>query len=192
MVQSYISPWLRAIFENETLILKLQFLLQSFMMKWKQQILFFMCIHIHLSEGPVMKELFFLLCSMTQPMFLGGLIRYFSPGSDMNRDTAYLYAAGVVVCSFFIVLIENPLWLAALHAGMKMRVGTCSLIYRKVNLSATNLEIDFSFPFLYNFIFLSWFYVLSVHYDALDKLLIRYFAFIRLWKKKEDLLGSNR
>lgn len=84
---------------------------------------------------------------MTQPIFLGGLIRYFSPGSDMDHDAAYLYAAGVVVCSAFIVLIENPVWLAALHAGMKMRVGTCSLIYRKVNLSATNLEIDFCISF---------------------------------------------
>lgn len=90
---------------------------------------------------------------MTQPIFLGGLIRYFSPGSDMNRDTAYLYAAGVVVCSTFIVLIENPVWLAALHTGMKMRVGTCSLIYRKVNLSATNLEIDFCISIFIYFYF---------------------------------------
>ena len=65
----------------------------------------------------------------------------------MDHDAAYLYAAGVVVCSALIVLVENPVWLAALHAGMKMRVGTCSLIYRKVNLSATNLEIDFCISF---------------------------------------------
>jgi len=78
---------------------------------------------------------------MTQPIFLGGLIRYFSAESDMNHDTAYLYAAGVVVCSTFIVLIETPVWLAALHAGMKMRVGTCSLIYRKsLRLTKTALQ----------------------------------------------------
>ena len=71
----------------------------------------------------------------------------------MNRDTAYLYASGVVVCSTFIVLIENPLWLAALHAGMKMRVGTCSVIYRKVNFSATNLEIDFCISIFIEFYF---------------------------------------
>lgn len=65
----------------------------------------------------------------------------------MDRDTAYLYAAGVVVCSTFIVFIENPVWLAALHVGMKIRVGACSLIYRKVNLSSTNLEIDFWISF---------------------------------------------
>jgi hypothetical protein len=52
----------------------------------------------------------------------------------MARHTAYLYAAGVVVCSTFTVLIQNPVWLAAVHTGMKMRVGTCSLIYRKVIL----------------------------------------------------------
>jgi hypothetical protein len=70
---------------------------------------------------------------MTQPIFLGGLIRYFSPDSGIDRGTAYLYATGIVVCSIFNVLIKNPIWLAAFHMGMKMRVGTCSLIYRKVN-----------------------------------------------------------
>jgi hypothetical protein len=77
---------------------------------------------------------FVFLPRMTQPIFLGGLIRYFSPGSSVDRDTAYLYAAGVVVCSLFNIFCKSPIWLAVYHTGMKMRVGTCSLIYRKVNL----------------------------------------------------------
>jgi len=71
---------------------------------------------------------------MIQPIFLGGLIHYFSQGSGINRNTAYLYAGGVIVCSLFNIFGKNPIWLAVFHTGMKMRVGTCSLIYRKVNL----------------------------------------------------------
>ncbi|PNF34544.1 hypothetical protein B7P43_G10750, partial [Cryptotermes secundus] len=77
---------------------------------------------------------------MTQPIFLGGLIRYFSPGSSVDRDTAYMYAAGVIICSLFNIFCKNPIWLAVYHIGMKMRVGTCSLIYRKaLRLSKTAL-----------------------------------------------------
>jgi hypothetical protein len=72
------------------------------------------------------------MCRITQPMFLGGLIRYFSQ-KEMDHGTAYLYAAGVIVCSMFNVLINNHTWQNAFHTGMKMRVGSCSLIYRKVN-----------------------------------------------------------
>jgi hypothetical protein len=82
----------------------------------------------------MMVSRFVFLPRMTQPIFLGGLIRYFSPGSSVDRDTAYLYAAGVVVCSLFNIFCKNPIWLALYHTCMKMRVGTCSLIYRKVNL----------------------------------------------------------
>lgn len=71
---------------------------------------------------------------MIQPVFLGGLIRYFSQGSGISHDMAYLYAGGVIVCSLFNIFWKAPIWLAVLHTGMKMRVGVCSLIYRKVNV----------------------------------------------------------
>uniref|UniRef100_A0A336LKT5 Oxysterol-binding protein n=1 Tax=Culicoides sonorensis TaxID=179676 RepID=A0A336LKT5_CULSO len=67
---------------------------------------------------------------VTQPLFLGGLIAYYSKGND-NINEAYLYAGGVIMCSLLNVLIVHPYMLSQLHTGMKMRIAACSMIYRK-------------------------------------------------------------
>ncbi|KAJ9591425.1 hypothetical protein L9F63_002031, partial [Diploptera punctata] len=78
---------------------------------------------------------------LTQPLFLGGLIRYFTPDSDVSMDTAYLYAVCIVICSALNVFVKQAYMLAMFHTGMKMRVGVCSLIYRKaLKLSKTALR----------------------------------------------------
>lgn len=70
---------------------------------------------------------------MTQPAFIGGLISYYTPGNTKTTETeAYLYAGGVVLCSAANVVIAHPYMMAIMHIGMKMRVSSCSLIYRKV------------------------------------------------------------
>lgn len=67
---------------------------------------------------------------MPQPIFLGGLISFYStPNGDIN--TAYMYAGAVVLTSALNVLCMHPYVLAQLHCGMKMRVAVCSMIYRK-------------------------------------------------------------
>lgn len=76
---------------------------------------------------------------VAQPLLLGFLLRSFSSGSAINTD-AYLYAAGVVLCSLAKAFVVNPYMLAAQHMGMKMRVTCCTLIYRKaLKLSKTAL-----------------------------------------------------
>ncbi|KAJ9591424.1 hypothetical protein L9F63_002030, partial [Diploptera punctata] len=81
------------------------------------------------------------LClQMTQPLFLGGLIRHFTPNSDVSREMAFIYAAAIIVCSTLNVFIMHLYCLSVFHTGMKMRVGLCSLIYRKaLRLSKTAL-----------------------------------------------------
>lgn len=74
---------------------------------------------------------------MTQPLFLGGLIRYFSPGSDISHSTAFLYAVSIFVCSFVTVLVKQAYLLAMFHIGMKMRVAVCSLVYRKASMGCS-------------------------------------------------------
>jgi ATP-binding cassette subfamily C (CFTR/MRP) protein 4 len=69
---------------------------------------------------------------MTQPLFLGGLIRYFTPKSSTTYSAASGFAASLVVCTFLNAFISHAYNLSAFHVGMKMRVGLCSLIYRKV------------------------------------------------------------
>jgi ATP-binding cassette subfamily C (CFTR/MRP) protein 4 len=74
---------------------------------------------------------------MTQPLFLGGLIRFFSPGSDTSRSTAFVYAVCIFVCSFVTVVVKQAYSLAMFHIGMKMRVAVCSLVYRKASMGCS-------------------------------------------------------
>lgn len=78
---------------------------------------------------------------MLQPLALGKLIEYYKPNhSGISLRDAYLYAGGVIACSFINVFVQHPYMMAILHMGMKMRVACCSLIYRKaLRLSKTAL-----------------------------------------------------
>ncbi|KAJ8926773.1 hypothetical protein NQ314_020823 [Rhamnusium bicolor] len=76
-----------------------------------------------------------------QPIVLGQLISFYLPGQDeITQEQAYLYAAGVVLCSLVNILFSHPYMMGVLHLGMKMRIACCSLIYRKsLKLSKTAL-----------------------------------------------------
>jgi len=72
---------------------------------------------------------------LSQPLFLGRLVRYFSESNSDNAITleeAYIYAAGVILCSGLTVFAIHPYMMGIVHVGMKIRVACCSLIYRKV------------------------------------------------------------
>ncbi|XP_025834705.1 probable multidrug resistance-associated protein lethal(2)03659 isoform X2 [Agrilus planipennis] len=76
-----------------------------------------------------------------QPLALGQLIYFYKPGQkEITQAEAYWYAAAVVLCSLINVLVTHPYMQGMLHLGMKMRVASCSLIYRKaLRLSKTAL-----------------------------------------------------
>ncbi|XP_008214580.1 probable multidrug resistance-associated protein lethal(2)03659 isoform X1 [Nasonia vitripennis] len=78
--------------------------------------------------------------SVSQPLLLARLLKYFKSDSETTAEEAYLYAGGVVLCSALNVLVIHPYMMAILHMGMKMRVACCTLIYRKsLKLSRTAL-----------------------------------------------------
>jgi ATP-binding cassette subfamily C (CFTR/MRP) protein 4 len=83
------------------------------------------------------------LLRLSQPLFLGRLVRYFSESNSDNAITleeAYIYAAGVILCSGLTVFAIHPYMMGIVHVGMKIRVACCSLIYRKaLRLSMTAL-----------------------------------------------------
>ncbi|KAJ0181224.1 hypothetical protein K1T71_003309 [Dendrolimus kikuchii] len=87
--------------------------------------------------------LLFMECGIriAQPVFLGKLVEYYSPGhNNIKTNEAYIYAAAVVLCSALNVFFVHPYMMAILHMGMKFRVACCSLIYRKsLRLSKTAL-----------------------------------------------------
>ncbi|KAF9415298.1 hypothetical protein HW555_007047 [Spodoptera exigua] len=100
------------------------------------------------------------LIRLQQPIFLALLLRYYSPihGDNNPSNTTYLnrffsydtegsvtwgeavfFAFGIIFCSAFNIMVQHPFMMGVMHMGMKMRVGVCSLIYRKalkVNIQA--------------------------------------------------------
>ncbi|XP_076255687.1 putative multidrug resistance-associated protein lethal(2)03659 isoform X3 [Rhynchophorus ferrugineus] len=78
---------------------------------------------------------------MSQPIFLGQLLQFYSPNDvDVSKNEAYMYAGGVVFCSLVNILIVHPYMMGAIHLGMKLRIACCTLIYRKsLKLSKTAL-----------------------------------------------------
>ncbi|RZF40293.1 hypothetical protein LSTR_LSTR012596 [Laodelphax striatellus] len=88
---------------------------------------------------------------VAQPLLLGRLIRYFTQKQMLTEEAlkeqelvteedAYFYAMGLIASSGIAVLLIHPYMMGAMHIGMKMRVGLCSLIYRKaLRLSKTAL-----------------------------------------------------
>ncbi|CAH1113751.1 unnamed protein product [Psylliodes chrysocephalus] len=69
--------------------------------------------------------------TVVQPILLGRMLRFYSRNDYISEEDAYYYAAGVVLCSLINVLCVHPYMLGVCHIGMKLRVGCCSLIYRK-------------------------------------------------------------
>lgn len=71
---------------------------------------------------------------VVQPLLLGGLIRYFTPSSDMPMSEAYLYATGVSLCAILIAITHHPYFFFVTRMGMQMRVACCSLMYKKAGV----------------------------------------------------------
>lgn len=67
---------------------------------------------------------------MTQPIFIGGLVNYYTKVNG-NINEAYLYAVGIIVCTALNLLIIHPFMLGLSHLGMKIRISAISMIYRK-------------------------------------------------------------
>ncbi|XP_049888074.1 probable multidrug resistance-associated protein lethal(2)03659 [Pectinophora gossypiella] len=105
--------------------------------------------------GLVLAAMEFLI-RLQQPLFLGLLLRYYSPIQGLHHSNAtsnatyvnrllsfyesknplswgeaVFFSFGVVFCSAFNVMVQHPFMMGVMHIGMKMRVGICSLIYRK-------------------------------------------------------------
>ncbi|CAK9828615.1 ABC transporter C family member 4 [Anthophora retusa] len=74
------------------------------------------------------------------PILLGGLLRYFKKDAQETYETALLYAAGISLATAVNVITLNQAIFGAFHVGAKIRVATCSVVYRKaLRLSKTAL-----------------------------------------------------
>ncbi|KAK1124888.1 hypothetical protein K0M31_006238 [Melipona bicolor] len=74
------------------------------------------------------------------PLLLGGLLRYFRKNTTETYETALLYAAGICIATAVNVVSLNQAIFGAFHVGARIRVATCSVVYRKaLRLSKTAL-----------------------------------------------------
>lgn len=76
---------------------------------------------------------------LVQPICLAGLIAYFAKSEDypVTRTQAYLYASGIALSTFVLVVTFHPFVLYMYTTLCKVRVACRGLIYRKV-LRLTN------------------------------------------------------
>lgn len=72
--------------------------------------------------------------SLLQPFCLGGIISYFTLGSQMTKFHAYLYCFGLVILSITYTFLDHCYFMGVEHIGMQIRVAVCSLVFRKVCL----------------------------------------------------------
>ncbi|EDW08107.1 probable multidrug resistance-associated protein lethal(2)03659 [Drosophila mojavensis] len=74
-----------------------------------------------------------------QPLFLGGLISYFAEGqTSISKESAYLYAMGIVLCALITSLVFHPFMFYVFAVGTRIRVAFAGLIYRKCLRAAIN------------------------------------------------------
>ncbi|XP_060808875.1 probable multidrug resistance-associated protein lethal(2)03659 [Amyelois transitella] len=104
--------------------------------KGKQPSLLKTVLKIHGWPFVIGNAIFGVLESSTRlliPVCLEGLINYFTPShAGVSSTEAYLYAAGVVGLMAFNAAMMHPMLLWLLEMALKIRVGCCSLIYRKL------------------------------------------------------------
>ncbi|CAG9768689.1 unnamed protein product [Ceutorhynchus assimilis] len=66
-----------------------------------------------------------------QPLFLAQFLQYYEPDSTMTKTEAYYYALAIVMCSLLSQTFNHTFMLHNFHLGMKIRVATSALVYRK-------------------------------------------------------------
>lgn len=78
-----------------------------------------------------------------QPQFLGNLIHYFADAqSGISKSGAYLYGLGIVLCSLAPILVFHPYVFYGFQIGLKLRVASCALIYKKALKLTKSISTD--------------------------------------------------
>ena len=60
------------------------------------------------------------------------MMEYFVPNSGVTKFEAYMYALGVVGMSALYTFTHHPYFFGVMRTGMRIRIASCALIYRKV------------------------------------------------------------
>ena len=85
-----------------------------------------------------------ILCyRLLQPWFMGQFMGYFEYNENNKVSTlmAWLYAGGVVLMTGCYCITHHQFFFGSQMVGMRLRVATGSLIYRKVGLQLLKTEL---------------------------------------------------
>ncbi|XP_060518772.1 probable multidrug resistance-associated protein lethal(2)03659 isoform X2 [Cylas formicarius] len=73
-----------------------------------------------------------LLVKLAQPLALAQLLKYYDKNSAVSKNEAYIYAFVIVASSLITAVFQHTYYMLNLfHLGMKIRVATSTLVYRK-------------------------------------------------------------
>lgn len=71
------------------------------------------------------------IVKLSQPLLISNFLKYYEPGNGMTKKEAYVYAGLIIIFALVNVLCVHGYYFCVNHLGMKIRIATCSLIYRK-------------------------------------------------------------
>ncbi|RNA09361.1 multidrug resistance-associated 4-like isoform X1, partial [Brachionus plicatilis] len=79
------------------------------------------------------------IIKIIQPLFISIILRYFN--GTMEITEALIYAGVISVCSIIVGILHHPYYLNACRYGMRLRVASSGLIYKKIlRLSLKTLD----------------------------------------------------
>ncbi|CAH2262201.1 jg26826 [Pararge aegeria aegeria] len=84
------------------------------------------------------------LIRATSNTYFSRLFKYYDVSSGITWGEAVFFSFGLIFCSMANVMIQHPFMMGVMHLGMKMRVGVCSLIYRKLMTAYLYREMGIS------------------------------------------------
>lgn len=67
----------------------------------------------------------------TKPLAIGKLVSYFSPGSTVTLQDAYNYAFIITAILIVQPLFNHTYYIRMMENAQRIRIGLCSLVYRK-------------------------------------------------------------
>ncbi|CAJ0915429.1 unnamed protein product, partial [Mesorhabditis belari] len=68
---------------------------------------------------------------LSQPLFMGRLIRYFRFDTPLTQQDAFLSAAGVAITGFIVVTIHHPYFYGLQRIGLKIKIAASGLLSEK-------------------------------------------------------------
>ncbi|KRT83567.1 ABC transporter ATP-binding protein [Oryctes borbonicus] len=81
-----------------------------------------------------------ILYTVTKPMAIGKLVSYFSPASTVTIHDAYRYSVLITLILFLQPLFNHTYYMRMIETAQQIRIGLCSLVYRKsLKLSTSSL-----------------------------------------------------